>query len=127
MNKRSQPLLADGQPLRGRARKRRDPAQPNLPLDPMPDRVEPALALLKPRPPGDPRFIAEVKFDGYGAIHVEPGGVRFLTRAATSAILDGEAVVLDKPGRSTSAHCSVRWAAGEEGWPRATPSSTPST
>ncbi|MFP3547150.1 non-homologous end-joining DNA ligase [Rhizobium sp. SIMBA_035] len=120
MSKRSQPLIADAPPLRSRARKRRDPAQPNLLLDPMPDRIEPALALLKPKPPSDPRSIAEVKFDGYrGAIHIEPGGVRFLTRGGhdwiarfpaiadaarelgvASAILDGEAVVLDEQGRS---------------------------
>ena len=120
MNKRSQPLLADDHPLRGRARKRRDPAQPNLLLDPMPDRIEPALALLKHRPPTDSRYIAEIKFDGYrGAIHIEPGGVHFLTRGGhdwtarfpavadaagelgvASAILDGEAVLLDEQGRS---------------------------
>ncbi|SCB37579.1 non-homologous end-joining DNA ligase [Rhizobium hainanense] len=120
MSKRSQPLLADDKPLRGRTRKRRDPAQLNLLLDPMPDRVEPALALLKPKPPSDPRYIAELKFDGYrGSIHIEPSGARFLTRGGhdwtarfpavaeaarklgvASAILDGEAVVLDEQGRS---------------------------
>ena len=121
MSKRSQPLLAHDKPLRSGARKRRDPAQPNLLLDPMPDRIEPALALLKPKPPGDARLIAEIKFDGYrGAIHIEPsGGVRFLTRGGhdwterfptiadaahqmgvASVILDGEAVVLNKQGRS---------------------------
>src|SRR4051812_31861672 len=117
---RSKPLLADDTPLKGRVRKRRDPAQPNLLLDPMPYRVEPALALLQPKPPSDPRFIAELKFDGYRlAIHVEPSGVRVLTRGGhdwtarfpaiadeakalglASAILDGEAVVLDERGRS---------------------------
>ena len=120
MSKRSQPLLADDKPLKSSAHKRRDLTQPSLLLDPMPDRIEPALALLKPSPPGDPRLIAEVKFDGYrGAIHIEPGGVRFLTRGGhdwterfpavadaarqlgvASAILDGEAVVLDEQGRS---------------------------
>ncbi|TAU52520.1 ATP-dependent DNA ligase [Rhizobium leguminosarum] len=117
---RSKPLLADDKPVKGRIRKRRDPAQPNLLLDPMPHRVEPALALLQPKPPSDPRFIAELKFDGYRlAIHVEPSGVRVLTRGGhdwtarfpaiaeeaktlgvASAILDGEAVVLDEQGRS---------------------------
>ncbi len=61
-----------------------------------------------------------MKFDGYRlAVHIEPGGVRILTRGGHdwthrfpgiadaakklgigSAILDGEAVVLDKTGRS---------------------------
>jgi hypothetical protein len=36
---RSKPLLADDKPLRTRARKPRDPAQPHLPFAPMPDRV----------------------------------------------------------------------------------------
>jgi len=63
------------------ARRKRDPAQPNLLLDPLPARVEPALALLKSKPPSDPRSIPEIKFDGFrGAIHIEPGGVRFFTR-----------------------------------------------
>lgn len=47
--KASKPLLADpNAPLRSRARKPRDPAQPQLALDPMPARIEPALALIGP-------------------------------------------------------------------------------
>ncbi|MBB4228597.1 bifunctional non-homologous end joining protein LigD [Rhizobium mongolense] len=73
----SKPLLATDKPLRSRARKPRDPAQPNLPLDPMPDRIEPCLALLKPRPPKGAEWAFEIKWDGYRiAIHIEPKGVR---------------------------------------------------
>jgi len=48
---RARPLLADDQPIRSRPREPRDPKQPQLPFDPMPDRIEPCLALFKPRPP----------------------------------------------------------------------------
>ncbi|RDJ12402.1 non-homologous end-joining DNA ligase [Rhizobium grahamii] len=116
---RSKPLLAEDKPLRSRARKPRDPAQPNLPFDPMPARVEPCLALLKPRPPVGPDWLYEIKWDGYRiAVHLNNGNVRILTRGGHdwtqrfpgiedaakrlgvgSAILDGEAVVLDEEGR----------------------------
>ncbi|RVH07858.1 ATP-dependent DNA ligase, partial [Sinorhizobium meliloti] len=87
--------------------------------DPMPARVDPCLATLVDKPPkGDWAF--EVKWDGYRiAVHIEPGRVRILTRggydwterfrtivddarrlAVKTAILDGEAVVLDDQGRS---------------------------
>ncbi|MBY4589501.1 non-homologous end-joining DNA ligase [Rhizobium redzepovicii] len=119
--KPSLPLLgeADTQ-LRSRPRRRRDPAQPNLPLDPMPARVEPCLALLKAKPPKGDDWVFEIKWDGYRlAVHIEPSGVRILTRGGhdwtarfpailaearrlpvSTAILDGEAVVLDAQGRS---------------------------
>lgn len=117
---KSKPLLQDDKPLRSRPRKPRDPAQPNLPLDPMPARIEPCLALLKPKPPKGPQWTFEVKWDGYRiAVHIEPKGVRILTRGGhdwthrfpaiaaeaaqlgvPTAILDGEAVVLDEQGRS---------------------------
>ncbi len=118
--KSSKPLLADAEvPLRSRARKPRDPKQPQLPFDPMPARIEPALALLKAKPPKGPEWAFEVKWDGYRlAIHVESGRVRVLTRGGhdwtdrfpiiaeeaakfgPTMILDGEAVVLDEQGRS---------------------------
>ncbi|WVT78090.1 non-homologous end-joining DNA ligase (plasmid) [Sinorhizobium chiapasense] len=118
---RSRPLLRDEAIAvqSGRIRKR-DPAQPKLPFDPMPDRVEPALALLTEKPPvtGDWRW--EIKWDGYRLhVHIEGDRVKVLTRngfdwtsrfpaiaeaarvlAPASMILDGEAVVLDEQGRS---------------------------
>jgi len=115
----SQPLLRDTEhPLQSRPRKPRDPAQPQLALDPMPERVEPCLASLKTSPPTGPDWLFEVKWDGYRlAIHIEPSGVRILTRGGhdwthrfpviadaarnlgvATAILDGEAVVLDETG-----------------------------
>jgi bifunctional non-homologous end joining protein LigD len=117
---KSKPLLTGDKPMRGSVRKRRDPQQPNLLLDPMPYRVEPALALLKAKPPSDQRYRAEVKIDGYRlAVHIEPTGVRIITRGGhdwthrfpaiadearklgvASAILDGEAAVLEDQGRS---------------------------
>ncbi|RWX30663.1 ATP-dependent DNA ligase [Rhizobium leguminosarum] len=115
------PLLQDAEkPVRSRPRKARDPAQPNLPLDPMPDRIEPCLALLKTRPPKGDDWVYEIKWDGYRlSVHVEPTRIRILTRGGHdwtdrfpaikqaalwlpvgTAILDGEAVVLDEQGRS---------------------------
>lgn len=94
--------------------------QPNLLLDPMPYRVEPASALLKAKPPSDQCYRAELKIDGYRlTIHIEATGVRIVTRGGhdwterfpsiadearqlgiASAILNGEAAVLDVQGRS---------------------------
>ncbi|MBY3384014.1 non-homologous end-joining DNA ligase [Rhizobium laguerreae] len=119
--KPSKPLLGEAEaPLRSRPRRRRNPAQPNLPLDPMPDRIDPCLALLRPKPPKGPQWAFEVKWDGYRlAIHIEPTAIRILTRGGhdwtdrfpaiaaearrlpvATAILDGEAVVFDERGRS---------------------------
>ena len=101
--------------------KRRDARQRALALDPMPDRVESCLALLAARAPSGAEWAFEVKWDGYRlALHLEPGRrVRILTRGGhdwttrfptiahdlrdlgiDSAILDGEAVVLDEQGAS---------------------------
>ncbi len=86
----------------------------------MPARVDPCLATLVDKPPKGPDWVFEVKWDGYRlAVHIEPSRVRIITRggydwtgkfpsiaddarrlAVTSAILDGEAVVLDDKGRS---------------------------
>ncbi|TBY80680.1 non-homologous end-joining DNA ligase [Rhizobium leguminosarum] len=119
--KPSKPLLGEADALlRSRPRRRRDPAQPNLPLDPMPDRIEPCLALLKSKPPKGDGWVYEIKWDGYRlSVHVEPTRIRILTRGGHdwtdrfpaikqaalwlpvgTAILDGEAVVLDERGRS---------------------------
>ncbi|ANL52882.1 non-homologous end-joining DNA ligase [Rhizobium phaseoli] len=119
--KPSQPLLGDADaPLRSRPRKKQDPAQHQLTLDPMPARIDPCLALLKARPPKGRQWAFEVKWDGYRlAVHIEPSGVRILTRGGhdwtgrfpaieaeakrlpvSTAILDGEAVVFDELGRS---------------------------
>jgi bifunctional non-homologous end joining protein LigD len=107
-------------PLKSRAPAKRDPGQPRLPFDPMPDRIEPCLALLAAKPPKGDDWAFEIQWDGYRlAIHVEPTKVRILTRGghdwttrfsgiaeaardlgAATMILDGEAVVLDDQGRS---------------------------
>ncbi|MDK1386399.1 non-homologous end-joining DNA ligase [Sinorhizobium sp. 8-89] len=88
--------------------------------DPMPARVDPCLATLVDKPPKGQDWALEVKWDGYRlAVHVEPGRIRIITRggydwterfpliaadarrlAVKTAILDGEAVVLDDKGRS---------------------------
>ncbi|TAY91879.1 non-homologous end-joining DNA ligase [Rhizobium ruizarguesonis] len=120
-HKLSKPLLGGvDAPLRSRPRRRRDPAQPNLPLDAMPVRIDPCLALLKARPPKGDDWVYEIKWDGYRlSVHIEPTGIRILTRGGHdwtdrfpaikqaalwlpvgTAILDGEAVVLDEQGRS---------------------------
>ncbi|TCN19829.1 non-homologous end-joining DNA ligase [Sinorhizobium americanum] len=86
----------------------------------MPARVDPCLAMLVARPPAGPDWAFEVKWDGFRlAVHIEPDRVRIITRGGydwtarfpsiaaaapqpgvQSAILDGEAVVLDDSGRS---------------------------
>lgn len=118
--RRPSPLLLGDQIAQSQPRPRRDPAQPNFPFDPMPDRIEPCLALLKSSAPMGLDWIYEIKWDGYRlAVHVEPDAVRIITRGGydwtsrfptiagaaqrlgvRSAILDGEAVVLDDHGRS---------------------------
>jgi bifunctional non-homologous end joining protein LigD len=106
--------------IKSAARKKVDSRQAALQLDRMPDRVEPCLALLVAKAPTGPEWAFEVKWDGYRlAIHVEPSGVRILTRGGhdwthrfpaiaeaaktlgpSTLIMDGEAVVLDADGRS---------------------------
>ncbi len=86
----------------------------------MPARIEPCLATLVQKAPVGPEWAYEVKWDGYRAhLHIEPAVVRILTRGGhdwadrfpsiaeearrlplKTAILDGEAVVLDQQGRS---------------------------
>jgi bifunctional non-homologous end joining protein LigD len=97
-----------------------DPRQGRIPFDPMPERIEPCLALLAQKVPTGEQWQYEIKWDGYRlAIHVELNGVRIITRGAhnwtgnfpsiaaaarafspRTMILDGEAVVLDDQGRS---------------------------
>lgn len=86
--------------------------------DPMPTRIEPALAVLVPLPPDGGDWIHEIKFDGHRALaFVQHGHARLLTRRGndcserfaeivgavaslpvSSAILDGEIVALDERG-----------------------------
>jgi bifunctional non-homologous end joining protein LigD len=86
----------------------------------MPDRIEPCLAKLVTRAPSGPDWLFEIKWDGYRlGVHLEHGNVRIITRGGhdwtnrfpaiaeaasalpvSTAILDGEAVVLDEMGRS---------------------------
>ena len=81
MRSRSKPLLRDDQVAKSRPGKPRDPAQPNLPFDAIPNRIEPALALLRSKAPSGSDWTFEVKFDGYRvAVHIEPNGIRILTR-----------------------------------------------
>ncbi|MBZ9775174.1 non-homologous end-joining DNA ligase [Mesorhizobium sp. CO1-1-8] len=113
-------LAPSGQTVRSCRLRQRNLDQPDLPFDPMPERIEPCLALLQPKVPVGPDWLFEVKWDGYRlAVHIDRQDVRILTRgghdwthrfpsiAASAkkigvhtAILDGEAVVLDPQGRS---------------------------
>lgn len=118
---RSKPLLRNAEkPVRSRAIRKRNKSQPTLPFDPMPDRVEPALALLEQNPPTGDKWGWEIKWDGYRlAVHSDAAGARILTRSGydwalrfpaieqaahelgpASFIIDTEAVVLDEQGRS---------------------------
>lgn len=88
---------------------------------PMPDFIAPQLATLVDEPPEGEEWLHELKFDGYRMLcHLSRGQVRFWSRnkkdwtdkfpnlvktlktfPATSAILDGEVVIVDKVGRSS--------------------------
>lgn len=82
MRRPAKPLLQDDSfTAKSQPRRKRDPAQPNLPFDPMPERDEPCLALLRATPPTGRDWAYEIKWDGYRlAIHIEPKGVRIITR-----------------------------------------------
>ncbi len=63
MKRPAKPLLQDDSfTAKSQPRRKRDPAQPNLPFDPMPDRVEPCLALLRKVPPVGPDWAFEIKW-----------------------------------------------------------------
>jgi bifunctional non-homologous end joining protein LigD len=98
----------------------RDAPAPELPHRPLPRTIEPQLATLVDAPPEGSEWIHEIKLDGYRILaRIERGKVRLLSRSgrdwtahfpklaaalatlpAKSALLDGEAVVLDERGRS---------------------------
>lgn len=88
---------------------------------PMPKFIAPQLATLVKEPPNGDEWFHELKFDGYRMIcHIDHGKARFWSRngkdwtdkflnlaqalktfPATTAILDGEVVVVDASGRSS--------------------------
>jgi bifunctional non-homologous end joining protein LigD len=88
---------------------------------PLPDFVAPQLATLVKEPPEGEEWLHELKFDGYRMLcHLNRGTVRFWSRnqkdwtakfpnlvkalktfPATTAILDGEIVIVDEAGRSS--------------------------
>jgi bifunctional non-homologous end joining protein LigD len=87
----------------------------------MPESIAPQLATLAKEPPAGAEWLHELKFDGYRMIcHFSRGRARFRSRngkdwtekfpnlaqalkalPATTAILDGEVVIVDKEGRSS--------------------------
>jgi bifunctional non-homologous end joining protein LigD len=88
---------------------------------PLPDFIALQLATLVPAPPSGDAWLHELKFDGYRMVcHFNRGKTRFWSRnqkdwtekfpnlskalkalPATTAILDGEVVVVDKAGRTS--------------------------
>jgi len=109
-----------GEVLRSPPVRARRHAELDLFADPMPERIEPCLALLQSMPPQGADWAFEVKWDGYRlAVHRDERGVRVITRGgfdwterfpsiaaaaadldASSFIVDGEAVVLNEAGRA---------------------------
>src|SRR2546423_14416458 len=87
---------------------------------PLPSFIEPCLAEARPAPPDTDDWVHEIKFDGYRLqLHIQNGKVSCYTRRGydwaarfpslvkaayqlnvQSAILDGEAVVLDENGQT---------------------------
>jgi bifunctional non-homologous end joining protein LigD len=88
---------------------------------PLPERVEPQLAVLADAAPSGDDWLHEIKYDGYRALcRIDHGNVRLFTRAgldwterfhgvaaaaaalpAETALLDGEVVVLTPDGRTS--------------------------
>lgn len=93
---------------------------PKVPPDPMPTQIDPSLAKGASKVPVGSDWLYEVKWDGYRvSLFISSGEVRVITRGGLNwtvrfpaiaasaktlgvetAILDGEAVVLDEEGRS---------------------------
>lgn len=89
-------------------------------IAPFPDKIEPMLATAVDAPFDDPRWLFEVKWDGYRSLcYVDGEGIRFLSRnqldlgqkfpdlvearaeiAAQTAVIDGEILALDPEGKS---------------------------
>lgn len=109
---------ADGRPIGATD----DPAGvPGARRAPCPENVEPELATLVEKPPSGDAFLHEIKLDGYRLIvRFERGTVRLSTRGghdwtarfpglaaafralpAKTAIVDGEAVIVDAHGRTS--------------------------
>jgi bifunctional non-homologous end joining protein LigD len=118
---------SDEKPRPGKPKaKRSRPKSKDVPAErakraPMPDFIEPALATLKPAPPTGPKWLHEVKFDGYRLqARLEGQQVRLLTRSgldwthrfgmevtdalralpADTFVIDGELVVESAAGAS---------------------------
>jgi bifunctional non-homologous end joining protein LigD len=93
---------------------------PGASKSPLPRDLSPQLAVLAESPPAGDKWLHEIKFDGYRILAwIKSGEVRLITRngkdwttkfpgiakslsdlKVDSAIIDGEAVVLDAEGRS---------------------------
>ena len=100
-----------------------DPRQAGLFDLPLPGWMRPCLLTLVDKPPAGPQWVHEIKWDGYRvSVYVEAGKVTIRTRnghdwtrrfpaialaaaalKVRSAVLDGEAVILDDRGRSSFA------------------------
>lgn len=108
-------------------------AKPKPDATKMPGFIAPALATLKPNPPGGGEWLHEVKFDGYRIqAHVEAGKVKLFTRTGldwtrkfgaavenavaglecTSAVVDGEIAVLSDSGVASFSALQAALSAG---------------
>src|SRR2546425_8564456 len=102
----------------------------------MPEFISPQLATLVKEPPAGDEWLHELKFDGYRMLgHLHSGKVRFWSRnrkdwtekfpnlarflkmfPATTAILDGEIVILDEAGRSSFQKLQQAMGKGDAGF-----------